>query len=235
MPSLLRASTSPSSKWTPALSSTVSYHFTVLILSDCPLLKDVGTREVHLHLCAPIEQVFDEGKYNEKNRPKIVLNLNSKDLSEKSRKTLLSKVTTKDLLEFTPKVDEIFVSCRLRQTKSDHDGIRDFKGKECNEWFDVFKYLSNSNCCLRMTLPIWKGSLRHIDVAFDPFAVGIIRSITLNDTLFHKVTTFKAFYSLGNSPGFKELMAAPSIDRGYDYSNHSMFYNHFGMRYHVVS
>ena len=165
--------------------------------------------------------MFDVRGYNEKTRPKIKLDLRSKESSEKSRKELLSKVTTKDLLAFTPKVDEIFGSCRLRQTKNDHDGIRDLMGKECNEWFKVMKYLSNSKCCLKMTLPRWKGSLRYTDVTFDPFAEGIIRSFTLNNTLFDKVTSFKAFFTFGKSLGYKELQTAPTIDRGYDYSNRS--------------
>ena len=177
---------------------------------------DFEPRDVHLHLCAPTVQVFDVRKYNEKTRSEISLDLRSKEHSEESRKKLMSKVTTKDLLEFTPKIDEIFGSCRLRQIENAHDGMKDFGGKKCSGWFKVRKYLSNSNCCLKMTLPLWKGSLQSTDVAFDPFAVGIIRSITLSHTLFDKVTSFKAFYTLGRSLGYKELMAAPSIDRGYD-------------------
>ena len=196
---------------------------------------DSESRDVHLHLCAPTVQVFDVRKYNEKTRSDISLDLRSIQHSEESRKKLMSKVTTKDLLEFTPKVDELFGSCRLRQIENAHDGMKDLGGKKCSQRFKVMKYLSNSNCCLRMTLPRMIGSLQSTDVAFDPFAVGIIRSITFNHTLFNKVTSFKAFYTLGNSLGYKELQTAPTIDRGYDYSSRSTYYNHFGLRRHVVS
>ena len=60
--------------------------------------------------------------------------------------------------------------------------------------------------------------------AFDPFEEGIVRSLTLNNTLFQNVTSFKAFYTLGRSTGYKELKAAPTIDRGYDYNNRFKFF-----------
>ena len=196
---------------------------------------DVRVRDVYLHICAPTDQVFDETGYNKKTRSNLKLNHSSKANSKESRHELIHQVSTKNLLEFTPKVNEIFESCQLRQKTNDYEGMETLNATQCNGWFDVIKYLSNTNCCLKLTLPRWKGELEYTDVAFDPFDEGIVRSITLNSTLFQKVTSFKAFYTLGRSIGYKELKAAPTIDRGYDYNNRSFFYNHFGMRYHVVS
>ena len=196
---------------------------------------DIKINDVYLHLCAPTEQVFDEAGYNKKTKSNLKLNHSSKANSKKSRHELIHNVSTKNLLEFTPKVDEIFESCQLRQKTNDYEGMETFNGTQCNGWIEVIKYLYNTNCCLILALPPWKGELKFTDVAFDPFDEGIVRSITLNNTLFQKVTSFKAFYTLGRSTGYKELMAAPTIDRGYDYNNRTTFYNHFGMRYHVVS
>ena len=133
----------------------------------------------YLHLCAPIEQVFDEAGYNNKTGSKLKLDRSSKNESIKSGQKLIYNVTTKNLLEFTPKVKEIFESCQLRQKTNDYEGMETFNGTQCNGWFDVIKYLSNTDCCLKLSLPPWIGSLDDTDVAFDPFAVGIVRSITL--------------------------------------------------------
>ena len=235
MPSYSRASNSPNLKWTLRLQSDVSVHSTLILMMICFLKTGPRINELYLHLCFPNEQVFDEDGYRKKNGLNLKLEYNSKKQSESSRKVLMSEVTTRDLLEFTPKLDEIFGSCQLRQTKNDHDSMRTFEGKQCNERFKVIKYLSNTNCCLKLALPLWKGSLQDTDVAFDPFSDGILRSITLNNTLFDRVAAFKAFFTVEASRGYKELKTAPRIDRGYDYNNVTTFYNYFGMRYHVVS
>ena len=163
------------------------------------------------------------------------LNHSSKEASEESRKKLVSHVSTKQLLEFTPKVNQVFGSCKLRQTKENPNGIHEFFGKKCNSQFKVVRYLSNTDFCLRFGFPRRQDSLSFREVAFDPSDPGIMQSITLNNTLFANVTSFKVFYTLDNSTGYKELETAPRIDRGYNYNDSSAFYSHFGIRNHVVS
>ena len=147
----------------------------------------------------------------------------------------MSQVSTKHLLEFTPKGAEMFGSCKLRQATTSHGGIQELPGKDCSSSLQVVRYLSNTDFCLRVGFPRQQGLISYKEVAFDPSAPGIVQSITLNHTLFAKVASFKVFFTLGNSTGYKELETAPRIDRGYNYDDNSTFYNHFGIRYHVVS
>ena len=188
-----------------------------------------------LNVCAPSDQVFNETEYNVKTGSNLHLNHSSKEASEASRKKLVSHVSTKHLLEFTPKVNQVFGSCKLRRTEENPHGIQEFIGTECSDRFRVVRYLSNTDFCLRFAFPRRQDSLSFREVAFDPSDPGIVQSITLNNTLFANVTSFKLFYTLNNSTGYKELETAPRIDRGYNYNDSRAFYSHFGIRNHVVS
>ena len=179
--------------------------------------------------------MFDEEGYRCKTGSNLTLNHASKEESERSRRRLMSEVSTKDLLEFTPNVGDVFESCKLRQASSSTSGLDEFFGKVCNSGIKVQKYLSNTDCCLRIKFPRTRESVPWREITFDPSAPGIVRSVMLNNTVFGKVASFKIFYSLLSSTGYKELERAPSIDRGYNYTDGSAFYNHFGIRHHVVS
>ena len=186
-------------------------------------------------VCMPDHKVFDAVAFNNATGNKLSLNLTSEASSLKSLHELMALATTAQLLQFTPKVEEVLYECKLRQTSSEHVGLETFDGKGCSEHIIINKFLSNTDVCFRFRFPLPKGSLLFNEVAFDPFESRVMRSITFNEKLFEKVTTFKIFFTLFKSTVFRELIRAVTADRGYDPINNKTSYNHFGVRYSLVS
>ena len=197
--------------------------------------SDFTALNVQLHVCAPTEQVFNATEYNKKTGSQLTLNLSSKAESENSRNDLISQVSTKHLLEFTPKVDDVLESCILRQLTDSFGGSEEYGRELCNKWIKVQKFLSNTDFCLLFKFSQRKGSIIFQEVSFDPLATGIVREITLNKSLFKNVSSFKLFYGLEDKLSYQELQKAPTVDRGYNYTTGNSFYNNFGIRFRVVS
>ena len=107
--------------------------------------------------------------------------------------------------------------------------------KQCSARMFIDKFLSNSDVCFRFFFPFPNGIVWYNEVAFDPSESRVMRSITLNKELFEKVTTFKIFFTLQKTTTFRELIRAVTADRGYDSNNNKSWYNHFGVRYSLVS
>ena len=147
----------------------------------------------------------------------------------------MDQVTAEKLLEYTPATTGIMSRCGLRRIRNRDGLFEDMEGKECNKYINVTKFLFNNNACYECDFPWPKGDLWYNMIAADPIAPQIMRSITLNSTLFAKVDGFMAFYSLKGNSTLKELTRSGiRTDRDYDYEEGKPHFSHFGLRYKMV-
>lgn len=147
----------------------------------------------------------------------------------------MDQVTAEQVMKYTPAATEIISRCGLRRIRSRDGLFEDMEGKECNKYINVTKFLFNNNACYECHFPWPKGDLWYTMIAADPIAPQIMRSVTLNSTLFSKVDEFMPFFSLKHNSTLKELTrSAIRTHRDYDYEKEKPHFSHFGLRYKMV-
>lgn len=155
--------------------------------------------------------------------------LTTAETSKKSLLRLLGDLTVHDRMKYSPDPYTVFDGCELRGAP--YADLRGLTKKECLEYYTLSKFVTNQQTCYRFQRN--QENLSHFPtsaVAFDPETPGIESSITLNTKVFENVREFKVFYSPPREKSIAELMTPKAFDRG-----PNLEYNHFGLRYRMVS
>ena len=120
-----------------------------------------------LNVCLDYYRIFQFQRYNDDTNQNITYNDTSIQSIWESKRKFYDNLTVDEILEYTPKIDEILARCRLRNVTPDGAMI-ELNRNDCLKYMDVSRFINNYLVCYRF---ITKNSMENYDdtmIAFDP-------------------------------------------------------------------
>ncbi|KAI1304221.1 hypothetical protein HDE_01921 [Halotydeus destructor] len=177
------------------------------------------TYSPYLHLCPYMWDVIDIAAYNRDRNTSL-----KRDMSVH---LFHSTFTIKDLLNYTPRVDDLISSCRLRRP-----GTNDFSRYEetdCHEVFHVLKYVTLEFVCYQISLIPLENDLKYDfnKMAYAQYYPGNYYIVRLTDHWVKYMGTCKVMSVERREGEDKSMSTAPSLTR--KALNGSLLYNFFSV------
>ena len=103
-----------------------------------------------LSTCLEFPEVFDFERFNAKYKGNASFDTTDRETMDGSSSTTQSLATVNDVIEFTPKADEMCDYVNIRNSSS--FAYHGYEGDECRDHFDIEKFVISSLVCYKITL-----------------------------------------------------------------------------------